>query len=293
LIGTYNVATTNDISTAINNLVSSAPSTLDTLNELATALGNDANFSTTMTTQLATKANNNSVVHLSGNETITGQKTFNNNLIVGSSYNLQVSTLILNGTDLITTLGNYVLSSSLTSTLASYVTSSSLTSTLASYVTSSSLTSTLASYITSSSLTSTLSSYLTTNTAQTITATKTVSRLSENITSASITSNVLTLDFSSNNSVVYCSPSANFTVAFTNIPTTNQTQTYTFTIIANAKFYGNAITVNGTSYTAIAIGGLSNISINASATYVMQTITIMFISSTTPTKIITSVSSLF
>jgi hypothetical protein len=43
------------ISTAIANLVASSPGTLDTLNELATALGNDANFATTMTNALAGK----------------------------------------------------------------------------------------------------------------------------------------------------------------------------------------------------------------------------------------------
>jgi len=39
----------------IAQVVASAPSTLDTLNELATALGNDPNFATTMTTALAGK----------------------------------------------------------------------------------------------------------------------------------------------------------------------------------------------------------------------------------------------
>ena len=42
--------------TEVSNLVDSAPGAIDTLNELAAALGDDANFSTTMTTNLATKA---------------------------------------------------------------------------------------------------------------------------------------------------------------------------------------------------------------------------------------------
>ena len=41
--------------TQINNLINSAPSTLNTLNEIALALGNDANFSTTIINLLATK----------------------------------------------------------------------------------------------------------------------------------------------------------------------------------------------------------------------------------------------
>ena len=49
------VATTAYTDTAIANLVDSSPSTLNTLNELAAALGDDANFSTTVTSSLATK----------------------------------------------------------------------------------------------------------------------------------------------------------------------------------------------------------------------------------------------
>jgi len=48
-------ATQSDIDTSIANLVDSAPATLDTLNELATALGNDENFATTVATQIGEK----------------------------------------------------------------------------------------------------------------------------------------------------------------------------------------------------------------------------------------------
>jgi hypothetical protein len=48
-------ATTSYVTTQINNLVNGAPGALDTLNELATALGNDASFSTTITNSIATK----------------------------------------------------------------------------------------------------------------------------------------------------------------------------------------------------------------------------------------------
>lgn len=51
------IASTSFVRTEISNLVASAPSTLDTLNELATALGNDPNFATTVTNNLAGKAN--------------------------------------------------------------------------------------------------------------------------------------------------------------------------------------------------------------------------------------------
>ena len=51
-----NVATTAYVTTAIANLSDSAPSTLNTLNELAAALGDDANYATTTTNAIAAKA---------------------------------------------------------------------------------------------------------------------------------------------------------------------------------------------------------------------------------------------
>ena len=48
-------ATTSYVDTSVSNLVDSAPGTLNTLNELAAALGDDANFSTTVTNSIATK----------------------------------------------------------------------------------------------------------------------------------------------------------------------------------------------------------------------------------------------
>ena len=58
---TTQIATTAYVSTAISNLVNGAGSALDTLNELAAALGNDASFSTTITASIGgklTTANN-------------------------------------------------------------------------------------------------------------------------------------------------------------------------------------------------------------------------------------------
>ena len=50
-----NAAVKDAIDTAISNLVSGAPTALDTLNELAAALGDDAAFSTTITTALGNR----------------------------------------------------------------------------------------------------------------------------------------------------------------------------------------------------------------------------------------------
>jgi hypothetical protein len=52
---TTQLATTAFVSTAVSNLVDSAPGTLNTLNELAAALGDDASFSTTTATALANR----------------------------------------------------------------------------------------------------------------------------------------------------------------------------------------------------------------------------------------------
>lgn len=54
---TTQIASTAFVRTEISNLIDSAPSTLDTLNELAAALGDDPNFATTITNTLAGKAN--------------------------------------------------------------------------------------------------------------------------------------------------------------------------------------------------------------------------------------------
>lgn len=55
-------ATNASVTTAINNLVNSSPGALDTLKELATALGDDPNFASTMVSALATKLDANSTI---------------------------------------------------------------------------------------------------------------------------------------------------------------------------------------------------------------------------------------
>ena len=80
------VASTAYVTTAIANLADSAPSTLNTLNELAAALGDDANFSTTVTNSIAAK------LPLAGG-TMTGTLT-----VAGSSSGT-VDALIITNTD--------------------------------------------------------------------------------------------------------------------------------------------------------------------------------------------------
>ena len=73
------LASQNYVSTYVDSKVSSllngAPGSLDTLYELATAIGNDPNFSTTMLNNIAAKGG------LSLNNTWTGTNTFNNNFV--------------------------------------------------------------------------------------------------------------------------------------------------------------------------------------------------------------------
>jgi hypothetical protein len=73
---TTQVATTAYVQTEITDLIAAAPGALDTLNELATALGNDAAFSTTVTNSLATK------LPLAGG-TMTGAIAMGTNKITG------------------------------------------------------------------------------------------------------------------------------------------------------------------------------------------------------------------
>lgn len=64
--GAINTTSVNTlIATAISNLVNGAPSQLDTINELAAALGNDPNLASTLTTALAGKSSKSSFSALS------------------------------------------------------------------------------------------------------------------------------------------------------------------------------------------------------------------------------------
>lgn len=65
------LATEDFVTQQIANLVNSAPETLNTLDELAAALGDDANFATTVTTELGKKANSSDLGALATKNIIT------------------------------------------------------------------------------------------------------------------------------------------------------------------------------------------------------------------------------
>lgn len=64
---------------AIANLVDSAPATLDTLNELAAALGDDPNFATTLSTNLGQKLGASASITLTGD--VSGSGSFSSNAV--------------------------------------------------------------------------------------------------------------------------------------------------------------------------------------------------------------------
>ena len=58
-----NFSTQNYVDTKVSNLVASSPATLNTLNELANALGDDPNFATTITNLIGTKQNSSTAIN--------------------------------------------------------------------------------------------------------------------------------------------------------------------------------------------------------------------------------------
>ena len=113
------IATTEFVKTAVANLVASAPSTLDTLNELALALGSDASFSTTVSNAIGLKAPIN-------NPTFTGTVVGITKSMVGlgnaddtSDANKPVSTATQSALDLKASINNVDASLNLKANIAS------------------------------------------------------------------------------------------------------------------------------------------------------------------------------
>jgi hypothetical protein len=97
-------ATTSYVTTQINNLINGAPGLLDTLDELAAALGDDANFASTITTSLAGKQSTltftGPLVNTSGTITITQSSGSTNGFLSNTdwtTFNSKQSTLTFSG----------------------------------------------------------------------------------------------------------------------------------------------------------------------------------------------------
>ena len=89
---TTQLATTAFVTTGIANIVDSAPGALNTLNELAAALGDDANFSATVTNSIGTKAP-------LASPTFTGNATFSGKSDITTSVSGFASTITNNKDD--------------------------------------------------------------------------------------------------------------------------------------------------------------------------------------------------
>jgi uncharacterized protein YfiM (DUF2279 family) len=87
---TADAATKGYVDTSVSNLIAAAPAALDTLNELAAALGDDANFSTTVTNSLAAK------LPLAGG-TMTGDITLGANKATSTATPVTADTLTRKG----------------------------------------------------------------------------------------------------------------------------------------------------------------------------------------------------
>ena len=123
---TTRVATTAFVSTAVSNLVDSSPSALNTLNELAAALGDDANFSTTVTNSIAAKlplAGGTMTGNLAmGSNNITSSGTITGTLATAAQTNItSLGTLTSLTVDDITINGSTILDSQILTIDASYV----------------------------------------------------------------------------------------------------------------------------------------------------------------------------
>ena len=91
------------VTTEVNALIDSAPGALNTLNELAAALGDDANFSTTFTNSIATKAANTYVNSTFETKAVAlAANTAQNNLILDR---MQVANAAIIGRDMIAGAG--------------------------------------------------------------------------------------------------------------------------------------------------------------------------------------------
>jgi len=101
-------ATTGYVSTQINNLVAGAPGLLDTLDELAAALGDDPSFATTITTSIATKVPQTRTITINGTSyDLSANRSWTINSMVYPSAGIAVSTGTAWGTSITDNSSNW------------------------------------------------------------------------------------------------------------------------------------------------------------------------------------------
>jgi hypothetical protein len=101
-------ATETYVGTAISNLVDAAPGTLDTLNELAAALGDDPNFATTVSTSIGTKVPQARTITINGTSyDLTANRSWTINSMVYPSAGIALSTGTAWGTSITDNSANW------------------------------------------------------------------------------------------------------------------------------------------------------------------------------------------
>ena len=111
-VGTYltanSYATQTYVGTQIANLVAAAPATLDTLNELAAALGNDPSFATTVSTSIGTKVPQARTITINGTTfDLSANRTYTINSMVYPGAGIALSTGTAWGTSITDNSANW------------------------------------------------------------------------------------------------------------------------------------------------------------------------------------------
>jgi hypothetical protein len=226
-------ATESYVTTAVSDLVAAAPSTLDTLNELAAALGDDANFATSVSTSIGLKANTADLatVATSGSYTDLTDKP---SLFSGAYADLTDKPTLFSGSY------NDLTDKPTIPDLTGYATES--------YVT------TAISGVTATSLglgNVTNESKATMFSSPTFTGTVTLPIISEPLSALSSATGTVTHNLNTSSIFYHTSVAANFTANFTNVPvTTNRVISSTLIIVQGATAYiPNAVQIDGVSTT--------------------------------------------
>ena len=268
---TLQIATTDFVKTAISNLIDNAPGALDTLKELSFALGDNANFATTVTESIASKATK-------LNPEFTGTVTGVSAAMVGlgnvdntTDLLKPVSTAQQTALDLKAPLASPAFTGTVTGVSATMVGLGNVndTSDTAKPVSTAHQTAlNLKLNLSGGTVTGGFVSQQTTN-------------IMEVISTATISSNAVTCNYASGG-VYYLNgltSSTNFALTLTNCnPANSLNVTNTITLLINcASFqaYANSINVNGEAKSMIYSGGATAISLTG-ATMVCQTISVVY-----------------
>jgi hypothetical protein len=231
-------------------------------------------------TQLDAKASDSLACHLAGTETITGAKTFSGGITVSSNITSNSCTITPTELSYLDTVSSNI-QTQLDAKQATLTFDSTPTNSSTNPCTSGGTYTALQSYLTTSSASSTYAGLSSNNT---LTGTNNINMFNENINYVSGITTSLSLNYTSGCKGInlIATPTSNYSLAITNVPTGSTNAIYSISLLTTAKFYVNSITVNGTSRTIYAGGGASNISVNASSTHVLQQLNIAFLNSSTP-----------